>query len=437
MSFASVLQMPNAIKEKVRTLFERGFFHIFGANVINKFLGFFTNVAIVWFLSKDDYGVFGYANSIYSMTLLATGFGLIAGMFQFCLEERGDDERKSLRWYSLTRGLAVDVVITALIIAVGLYVPLPIEEANRYLALFGPLLLLDYVFQYCSTVLRIKLENQRFSTLQLFNAGVYCVFACVGAHTAGIVGTIGGRYVAYAASLVLAFVLLKGSGVAVTRGDKLPLALRVSLWKYSVSTQVSAVLNNLTYLLDVFLVGLFLASASSVASYKVATIIPEGMAFVPGSVIMFVLPYFVKHAHDKVWFQGKVSLLLKVSVVFYLVHSVLLVLLAPVIISVLWGDGYMDALTAFRLLSVSFFFNAMRTTCTNLLCSLRAIASNLFVSALSLVLNVILCVLLIPEYGIVGAAFVPTSVSVVAAVTAFIALRRSISKLEGGVGNGS
>lgn len=48
----------SVVAEKAKLLFSRGFFHIFGANVVNKIVTFATNIAIVWFLSKDSYGIF-------------------------------------------------------------------------------------------------------------------------------------------------------------------------------------------------------------------------------------------------------------------------------------------------------------------------------------------------------------------------------------------
>ena len=77
----------SVVAEKAKLLFSRGFFHIFGANVVNKIVTFATNIAIVWFLSKDSYGIFSYANNIYSFASLVTGFGLLSGMFQLCTEK--------------------------------------------------------------------------------------------------------------------------------------------------------------------------------------------------------------------------------------------------------------------------------------------------------------------------------------------------------------
>lgn len=417
------------VKEKLSALFRRGFFHIFGANVVNKIVTFATNIAIVWFLSKDSYGIFSYANNIYSFALLVTGFGLLSGMFQLCVEKRPEEEKNAVFRYVLTRGLLVDFGLAIAILLVGLFAPLSIAEAGRYLALFAPLLMLDFLFQYASMVLRTKKANQEFAKLQTANTVLYFSAGCIGAFLSGVAGVIIGRYVAYVLSLALASVYLKASELSLRRTRPLSSLLKRDLWGYSIPTQASAGINQMTFLLDVFLIGVFVGNSSDVANYKVATMLPEGMLFIPASLIVFVLPYFVEHNHDRDWFREKSRIFVGTGMILYALLSMLLVFFAPQVIEVLWGSEYLDAVFAFRLLAISFAFSALRTSCTNLLCALRAVRSNLIVSAVSLSVNVVLCLLLIPRYGINGAAAASLAVSVVAAGISFFLLNRKISKI--------
>lgn len=408
---------------------ERGFFHIFGANVINKFVSFFTNIAIVWFLSKESYGIFSYANSVYSIALLFTGFGLLTGMFQYCLENRSDAEKRAIYKYVFLRGLSVDCVLVIGMMAIGFFATLPIEQAGLYVAMFSPMLLFDYVFQYISTTLRIMLDNRRFAYLQSTNTIAYFILGCGGAYVGGIAGTILGRYLAYVVSVAMGIVFLRSTGFSVLNRGSLSKGTKTGLWKFSLPTQASSAINQLTYLLDVLLVGVFIVNASSVASYKVATILPEGLLFIPSSVIIFAMPYFVKHNNDKEWFKAKTRLFLGSSAGLYASIAIILVLLAPAIVLLLWGDQYADAIPAFRFLSASFFFSAIRTTCTNLLCTVRAVKENFIISICSLGVNVVLCLILIPRFGIEGAAVAPLTVSIIAAVIALLLLKKTVSSI--------
>lgn len=110
----------------MKVLLSGGFFHIFGANIVNKVVAFATNIVIVWFLAKDDYGVFSYANNIYSFMALVTGFGLLTGMFQLCSERRPQAEKDAVLWYSFSRGVLIDLILAFVFFVLGVTLVLPI-----------------------------------------------------------------------------------------------------------------------------------------------------------------------------------------------------------------------------------------------------------------------------------------------------------------------
>lgn len=73
-----MLDNKQEIINKIKWIIDKGVFHILGTNVVNKVLAFFTNILIVRFLTKSEYGIFGYANNIISFFLLASGLGMLS-----------------------------------------------------------------------------------------------------------------------------------------------------------------------------------------------------------------------------------------------------------------------------------------------------------------------------------------------------------------------
>lgn len=405
--------VKNPLGDKLPSLLERGFFHIFGANAINKVMAFGTNIVIVWFLTKENYGIFSYANNLYSIVLLITGLGLNQGAFQFRLENRPQEEKDAIFWYVLSRGVAIDVLLALLMLAIGLLVPLSINTAGRYIALFGPLVILSYVFEFLTTALRVEFENERYAVVLSVNTVTYLGSACIGAYLGGIAGTILARYISYVLSNAMAYSMLFRRNLLPSRGGKLGKSLRSELWRYSIGTQLSWALNQLTYLLDVFLVGQLIADAEVLASYKVATTLPEGLLFIPSSVLTFVLPYFVAHNGDREWMSKQLRAFFTLAFVVYGLISLFLVVFAPFIIRFLWGQNYIDAVPSFRILAASFVFSALRAACTNILSAVRAVRQNLTISFVALVINACLCLSMIPRFGIIGASLAPLLVSII------------------------
>lgn len=85
--------------------------------------------------------------------------------------------------------------------------------------------------------------------------------------------------------------------------------------------------------------------------------------------------------------------------------SLMLIILAPLIIRILFGAQYLDAVAAFRILSLSYFFSAtFRKTTGNLLVTQRKLHVNFWIGVMEGVLNIVSNWFLIQFMGAVGAA---------------------------------
>ena len=169
---------------------EQGVLSYTGLNLTNKLIVFASNILIVRFLTQDEYGVFSYANSIYSIVLLFTGLGLISGLLQFSSEKRPVEEKFEIQRYVLTVGLFIDAVIMMLLVFVGYGAGLSIAGSGHCLAMLAPLIPLDYFFQYASSILRSRKLNKEYSLLLNVNTIGYTGLSCVGAFAAGVPGVI-------------------------------------------------------------------------------------------------------------------------------------------------------------------------------------------------------------------------------------------------------
>ena len=57
-------------------------------------------------------------------------------------------------------------------------------------------------------------------------------------------------------------------------------------------------LSQLLYLLDLFVIGIVDPQETIIASYKVATVIPTALIFIPNSLVIYIYPYFAEHKDD-------------------------------------------------------------------------------------------------------------------------------------------
>ena len=401
-----------------------GFFHVFGANAINKLVAFLANILIVRFMTKDDYGLFSYANSIYSMFALFTGLGMISAVLIYCAEKRADDEKAKYYRYGLTRGLAVDAFLVLIMFAASLLFVFPLEDAGFFIGLLAPLLLIDYVFQFETICLRSKKENKRFAYLQISYSLFYGSLSCIGALLGGIVGVIAGRYLAYAASVIVGAFLLKGLGLGMRNAGKLKREEASGMWRYSIENGAASIMGQIVYLLNVVIVGHVLIDASAVAAYKVATMLPEGFLFIPSSILVFTGPYFIEHNDDMKWFRKNAIRLFTATEAMMIVLAALLIIFAEPVIVLLWGEIYLDSVPAFRVMAASLLITPLRTVCVNLLACLRMTRENLVITALALGIDVLVVYILTNTHGIVGASWAVLGVVLFAAILSAILLEK-------------
>lgn len=391
-----------------------------GTNIINYLISFVTNILIVRFLNKSNYGVFSYAYNQYSLFLLFSGMGLVSGILQFGSEKRPEEEKESYFRFGLTAGLIFDLLISASIFLYGRFINISISESAPYICELMLLPLFDYLFNYIAILLRIHRKNKEYARLMNINTILYFLFACSGARFYGITGTILGRYFAFFLSILIGIRFCKCDFQKMRSAEKLHSAQKKEIVKYSVTACLSNSISSLLYLIDIALIGLYIKDAMTVAVYKVATTIPNAMIFIPSSIMVFIYPYFAEQNQNFAWVKKKFASMLKILLIVNALISLFLIIFAPYIITLLWGQEYLDAVVPFRILSFSYFVSAsFRIPCGNILAMLRKVKVNLVVSIVSGISNIVLDMVLIQYMGSNGAAIATLSVVVISSGIAF------------------
>lgn len=411
--------MFNCVKGKMKVLNEKGLFHIFGTSVINKILAFATNIFVVNLLSKSDYGVLGYSNNIISMFLLFSGLGLTNGILQFCSESRSDKEKKGLYNYGFRSGMIINFIIGIFILLFGKYGPIKIKEARIYIMMLFLMPVVQYLFEYISAVLRTKRMNKQFALVQNLNVFTYFILSMLGAYKFGIIGVIIGRYIAFIITCIFEILIFKDIRGEIFNNIKISKNIKIEILKYSFVCSASNSISQLLYLLDTFFIGLIIASETSIASYQVATLIPNALLFIPMNLMVFIYPYIAERKENRKWIKEKYFKLLKYLGIINSLIGITLFVCAHIIINIIWGQDYLDSILPFRILSLSYIISAtLRIPAGNILSMIRKARVNLYISIISGISNIILDILLIKLWGGVGAAIANILVVIISSIMA-------------------
>lgn len=401
------------MKVKIKQLINKGFFHIFGANVINKIIQFVSSIFLVRLISKEDFGLFSYAQNILSIFLLFNGLGVTSGMLQYASETDDSKYKNSFFNYGFKVGILFNIIVSIFILIYSKFLPLKLEAARPILAYMFLLPLATFVFETIQIYFRASMENKKFSFLSTSNTLLIFIFSVIGAYFYNVLGIVFFRYLAYIITVFIGIKLLGNNVKEILKSNKLDKKIKQKFMRFSLISSFNNAISQLLYTIDIFLIGLIMVDETIIASYKTATLIPFALNFIPMSIMVFIYPYFAKNNSDKEWIKNNYIKLTKYLLIMNTFISLFLIIFAPLIIKILFGSQYLDSIIPFRILSFGYFIAAsFRIPIGNILVMLKELKFGMYLSIITGILNIILDIALIKNYGSVGAAIATVSVFV-------------------------
>lgn len=420
----------NKVKILVYKAKNTGFGHIFGANMINQIIGFASSFILIRVLPKNEYGIYSYAFNIYSFFALASGFGMESACLQVCSEKRLQSEKANAYMkFGILFGSGFNVVLGVIIGLCSFYMPLPLKGANSVLCLFAIMPLLTTMFNCIQIHFRYNLLNIEYSKCSVMNTALILMGSVVGAVLFKTSGLILFRELAMGLSICFAISIYKFPVKKVFRALRITIDEKKDMLKIALISMLNISTGQMLYLIDVFLLGLLISDELIVASYKTATIIPNALLFIPSALVVYIYPYFAQKNEDKKWVKEKFYMVLKYFAPINAVISIGLIVFAPLIIRIIFGGQYLDAVPAFRLLSLSYFFSAtFKKVIGNLLVTQRKLKVNFWIGVMESVLNIITNWILIKFVGSIGAAITTLTISIISAIVISVYFIRLLNR---------
>ncbi len=203
-------------------------------------------------------------------------------------------------------------------------------------------------------------------------------------------------------SLVLIFLIIK-------RFEKIGFSLNINLLKKSILYGAKAYFGNiaqfLNYRLDMFIVAAFL-NVKELGLYAVAVGIAEKLWLIPSSLSAILFPKVSSMEKKDATFVTVKST--KHTFYIVLISGMILALVSKFMIQILYGSNYLKSVEPFIILLPGILLLSITKVLTSDLAGRGKPEFGAISSFVSLVINVTLNILLIPRWGINGAAFSTT-----------------------------
>ncbi len=276
--------------------------------------------------------------------------------------------------------------------------------------------------------LRVHLKNKEFGTVNTLNAILVSVMTILGAWLFQSRGIILSHYVAAIMMIILVRKRFRVPSFQAT--NSLGRADRKDLLQIAGISSLNNALSQLLSLLGTFMLGLIISDADSIAGYKVASVIPMALGFIPGSLMMYAYPYFARNKNNKQWVMRKYRTLMAYSGMANLAIAIFGIVFAEQIIRIVFGAQYLDSTNPFRILMAGFFISATFAGIPgNLLVTQRKLKVNLYKGIVVAISSIILNALLIPSFGSGGAALAHLIAMMISGVISTVAFGLVIRRI--------
>ncbi|WP_125153520.1 oligosaccharide flippase family protein [Clostridium rectalis] len=388
-----------------KLLVKKGFLHIFGANFINKIINFGIAIVLPRIISRNLFGDFTYAQTILNTFLLLQGLGTVPAILQYCSETKDELKKISYLKYGVKIGIISNLCICFFIVLFSIFGNLSIEGSRKILLYLSIFPIFSIVFEDIQVYLRVLFQNKKFSILSTTNTLLYFLGTILLGLLFSISGIISAKYISYTLSIILGIAFIKEYIVNFFKVDYPNKDEKKNFLKFSIIASITNAISQLLFQLDILLIGNLIKDTSIIATYKIATLLPMNMLFLPSSIMIFVYPYFAKNSNDKNWIKEKYIKLQKYLLFINGFISTFCILFAPFIIKIVFGNGYLDSVNAFRILWIGYFIaGTFRIPSGNILFNIKKTKVNFYNSIITGVLNIILDIVLILNFGYNGAA---------------------------------
>ncbi len=398
---------------------KKGLVQMLGANALNKIITMVSGMVITRVLSKEVYGEWSIVLNIYSYFNLVSALGLTNGAFQFGAENQKTSKEYDYCSYCLRKGILINAVLVLFGLIYANIHEFSITGTGIFLAIYIPMLMLEYFMNSLLVILRCENRIKEYARVLNINTVLFAVGTCGGAFF-GIIGVITGRYIAYTTSILILIRKMRPELNKIRKAESLSKLETVALWKFSLISCLSAAMNSLLYLIDVTMVTNLMVSAEQTAVYKVATIIPNSLNFIPSSIMVVILPTLIANNKNDKWLKShipKYYFALGALNAFVLLISIVG---APLIIRIISGNKYVSSVPPFRILMIGYAISStFRIMSANILFGMKKVSVNMLVNIIAGLSDIALNMYMIPKHGMNGAAIATVLSEIIASILAF------------------
>lgn len=399
--------------------------------IVSKILSYVYRIVVARYFGPEVYGLFSLSIMILGWFVAFSSLGLYEGILRYIAIYRGKKEPEKIRYlfkFSLTIGVITSIIAGVLLFFLAKPISINIFH-NPGLVIFLQIFSIVVPFFLLANILlsvvqafeRIKAYTIILDFVQHFiKVLVLILLIIIGFNSNSVIISYGlGIFAIFLASYLYCKYKLPDLFAKYSLKKEVKSKITRELFSYSWPILFMSIVYSIFPWIDFIAIGYF-KGATQVGFYDAAIPIAQLLVFLPPLFLRLFFPMATKQ-----FFKKNLDLVKELSkqtekwiFIINLPLFLLMVLFPGAIINILFGSEYLVAETSLRYAAAGFFFFSISLLFYNLLAIVgksKLILINLLITS---VLNIILNILLVPKYGITGAA-ISTMISYIALFVIF------------------
>ncbi len=309
--------------------------------------------------------------------------------------------RCSLQLWLLLSILGIAIGVLCIVVWGNTWFPnIPQPYLYACLALFPLILLNSFLTSILQGQQRFKEYN--IATLVLPVLQLMLIFIFLWILNLGVMGAISSQAIGCFVALVIGSFLL-GRAMWVKEDKEQVSKCRQKTIGYGFRVHLSNIMAFVNYRADMFILNLFMAP-SFVGIYTMAVGLAEKLWLLSQGISTVLLPKLGELHENEKKRRELTPFIARWVLVITFTGSVILWFMIPYIILFLYGEDFIGAVNPFRILLVGITLGASSRVLANDLAARGKPEFNFYSSIVIVTMNIVLNILLIPRYGMTGAA---------------------------------
>lgn len=394
---------------------------------VSKVLTYLYRILIARHLGAAEYGLFALGFSLFTVPFVISQLGIPNGINRYVAKYRGagDDARVRgtyLGGIRITLPLAVAAAAAIIVLAPFLSTTVFNEpRLTPILRLFAAAVPLKVFLINTTSVFQAfkRMDYYAYIDLILQSAVVFGIGVPLVLLGYGVFGAVAAWVLSFLAAGIAATYLLETRVFPMLTGAVQPVYEYRELLHYSWPLLLSGVIGMIMGQVDTLMVGFF-KEATDVGLYDAAFTTAQVLPVVGMSIGMITFPMLSERLERGEPITGIINTAFRWAVAFTLPAALLFVLFADSIITFLFGHEFTGGATVLGLIAVAMLIRSVSLPVTKLLNAHDRTRLIMWNNVIGAGLNVPLNLVLIPTYGIFGAAIATTIASVTGNVLGFV-----------------